>query len=160
MKPADMSPIPGKYSTHQKADLCILVILAGLIAAYLFHVLSVSTHLLNIILVLPASALALVLCGFELFCQSKAPGEEERPQESVRSVLPVIALFSAYVFTLPWLGFDVGTAVFVAAFLLVHGEKRWHWAIAYGVVFGSTVALAFSTLLPYPMPMLLMASEY
>lgn len=155
-----MHRTPGKYSTHQKADLCILVILASLIAGYLFHVMSVSTHLLNIILVFPIAILALVLCAVELVRQFKAQGEEERVQDSVRSVVPVISLFSAYVISLPWLGFDTGTAIFVTVFLLIHGEKRWHWAIAYGVVFGFTVALVFSALLPYPMPMLILPSEY
>ena len=57
------------FSTHQLADLGVLLALAGLILAYLLHVLSLSVHILNTILVLPISILALGLCGYELLRQ-------------------------------------------------------------------------------------------
>jgi hypothetical protein len=148
------------FSTHQLADLGVLLALAGLILAYLLHVLSLSVHILNTILVLPISILALGLCGYELLRQLTSEIGETKELESVRSVLPVMLLFSLYVLVLPWLGFDLGTALFVTVCLRVHGEKRWHWAIAYGFVFGFLLAIIFSSLLPYPMPMSILASEY
>jgi len=155
-----MNSSRGSFTGHQRADLGLLLVLIVVIGAYLDHVLSLSTHTVNVIFVLPFSILALVLCAVELLSQIKNPGREEPSHEPVRSVLPVITLFSAYVLLLPWLGFDVGTALFISLFLLIHGEKRWHWGIAYGIVLGFLAAWTFSALLPYPMPMLLLATEY
>ena len=76
----------------------------------------------------------------------------------MRSVLPIISLFVGYVLTLGWLGFDVGTAVFVAASLWVHGERRLQWALGYAISFSVIVSLLFSTMLPYPMPMLIFST--
>lgn len=148
------------FSRHQIVDLGVLLSLAGLIAVYCFHVWSISTHVLNTILVVPLSVLALGLCGVEFVRQLKDREHESKELEPVRSVLPVMLMFSLYVLSLPWLGFDVGTALFVMIFLLLHGERRWHWAVSYGLVFGFLAALTFSSLLPYPMPMLLLPSEY
>ncbi len=155
-----MDDSSGRFSTRRIIDICVLLAFAALIAAYLFQVWSVSDHLLNTILVLPVSMLALCLCALELFRQIKSGDYETPKHEPVRTVLPVMILFSCYVLSLPWLGFDVGTAVFIMAFLVLHGEKRWYWAVAYGLTLGFLAAFAFSTLLPYPMPMLVLPTEY
>jgi hypothetical protein len=76
------------------------------------------------------------------------------------SVLPVIILFAVYVLSLEWVGFDVGTVLFVASFLFLQGERRVTWLIAYSLVFGILVALFFSYMLPYPMPMTFIATDY
>src|SRR3546814_14704611 len=68
----------------------------------------------------------------------------------------LMALFALYVMTLPWLGFDVGSAVFVAAALVMDGERRL-WLIApvsIGFALGAT--LLFGLLLPYPMTTLVL----
>ncbi len=57
-------------------------------------------------------------------------------------------------------GFDVGTFLFIGVFLWLHGEKRIFWLLAYSFVFSASVALFFSTILPYPMPMLLLQTAY
>ena len=66
-----------------------------------------------------------------------------------------MGLFSAYVLTLGWLGFDVGTALFVGAFLWMQGERRIAWLAGYAVAFSLALTLFFSKMLPYPMPALL-----
>ena len=49
--------------------------------------------------------------------------EDKDKKEDITTVLPVIILFTLYVFTLEILGFDVGTVVFIALFLFFHGEN-------------------------------------
>ena len=66
-----------------------------------------------------------------------------------------MGLFSAYVLTLNWLGFDVGTALFVGAFLWLQGERRLRWLVGYSLAFALVLTLFFSRMLPYPMPTLL-----
>ena len=148
---------------HRLADLFVLCVLTLIVAGYLYDAYSASSHILNLILILPVGTLILVLCVVEFFTQMKAGAagtkDVEEP-EPVVTVLPVIGLFTAYVVSLNWLGFDVGTALFVAVFLWLHGERRIQWALGYGIAFGFLVALFFSVMLPYPMPMLILPTEY
>jgi hypothetical protein len=85
---------------------------------------------------------------------------ETSPLESARSVAPIASLFAVYVLTLEWLGFDVGTALFLSASMWIHGERRWHWNVGYAISFAVITSLLFSRLLPYPMPMLVLPSSY
>ena len=84
-----------------------------------------------------------------------AANEQQNQPET--STLPVILLFVGYVATLPWLGFDVGTFVFVALFLFLAGEQKWQWILGYSLTFAFSSALFFSNMLPYPMPLLLLS---
>jgi len=146
------------------ADLLVLLGLALFTSWYLYQAWSASSKIENLIFILPVAAITLLLCAFEAIKQvcSKAvnQAENEEQQESVLSVLPVMGLFAAYVLTLEWLGFDLGTVLFIAAFLLIQGERRPAWLVAYSLVFGALVALFFSNMLPYPMPMTFIATEY
>lgn len=148
---------------HSLADLFVIFSIAAIVSWYLFDAYSASSHIINLILVLPVSLGALALCVFEfihqLFSKPTEKNDFEAP-ETVLSVIPAITLFTLYIFTLAWLGFDVGTSLFIAAFLWLHGERRIHWALAYGISFGFLVALFFSFMLPYPMPMLILPSQF
>ncbi|MBT5169889.1 MAG: tripartite tricarboxylate transporter TctB family protein [Opitutales bacterium] len=143
---------------HQIADLAILVALASLVVWYILDALSSSTQVLNLILILPFTVLTLLLCLIQFIYQLIRPSVEALSVEAVKSVLPVIALFAVYTLTLPWLGFDVGTCLFVGAFLWFHGERRWPWIVGYSLSFASIVSLFFAAMLPYPMPMLVFPS--
>ena len=61
---------------------------------------------------------------------------------------------------LPLLVAVVGTALFVAAFLWLQGERRLPWLLGYSISLGFGLALFFSTMLPYPMPMLILQTAY
>jgi putative tricarboxylic transport membrane protein len=111
-----------------------------------------------LILILPFTILTMLLCLIQFFRQLVGRPIEERVVEPVKSVFPVISLFVVYTLTLPWLGFDVGTCLFIAAFLWFHGERRWVWIAGYSLSFASVTSLFFAAMLPYPMPMLLFPS--
>lgn len=147
-------------TTHQLADLCVLLTLGAMAGWYLWSSYSASAHIFNLILVLPLTLIILALCSVTFVRELLSPTPADPELESVASVAPVILLFCGYVLSLNWLGFDVGTFLFVLAFLIVHGESRWRWAVAYSLVFAAGVALFFSSLLPYPMPMLLLPAGF
>ena len=79
--------------------------------------------------------------------------------EPVADAALVVVLFVAYVVTLGWLGFDVGTSLFIGVFLWAHGEHRWCWLLAYSIAFGFGLAWLFAAILPYSMPLLLIAGN-
>ena len=142
------------------ADLVVLLTLAGLVTLYGFDTYQASSHVLNLILVLPVIALVLVLCLVQFVIELRDAKSDSPQRESALDVAPVIGLFAAYVLTLEWLGFDIGTMLFVAAFLWFQGERRWHWLIGYSLSLSFGLAVFFSAMLPYPMPMLILQSAY
>ena len=145
-------------SGYQIADLLVLIALAGLVVWYFIDARSASTHILNLILILPFTVLTLILCLIQFLRQLFSPPVKDPVVEPVKSVLTVIILFIVYTLTLPWLGFDLGTCLFIAAFLWFHGERRWPWIAGYSVSFASLASLFFAAMLPYPMPMLVFPS--
>lgn len=145
---------------RQVADLVVLLILAGLVCIYCVDTVRASTNVLNLIFVLPITVIVLALCLVEFLAGAPKSIPTEPERESVTQVLPVIALFAAYVVSLQWLGFDVGTFVFLAAFLRLHGEQRVAWLLAYAISIAFLLSVFFSNMLPYPMPMLLLNPAY
>ncbi len=144
----------GTFGRRRIADLAVLLVLAGLSALYCYDAVSASTHIYNLILVLPLTALVIAIClaQFVVILREEAPPAE--PAGRAADAGPVMLLFAAYVLSLNWLGFDVGTCLFIAAFLYLQGERRWPWLIGYSVAFAFIVTLFFSAMLPYPMPTL------
>ncbi|MFG1488182.1 tripartite tricarboxylate transporter TctB family protein [Oceanospirillum sp. HFRX-1_2] len=148
---------------HKKmyADLAVLAGLVAFVLWYLADAWSASQSVENLILILPIAGLAVLLCTLDLINQlRKGPTEEHDSREPIVEIMPVMGLFAAYVLTLEWLGFDVGTLLFVSAFLWLQGERRKVWLLGYGLCFAFLVALFFSYMLPYPMPMLLLPTDY
>jgi putative tricarboxylic transport membrane protein len=111
---------------------------------------------LNLILVVPVAVAILALCLAQFVLGVSKLRAEEEPKEPVSDVVPITLLFAAYILTLPWLGFDVGTSLFIAVCLWWHGERRWPWVLAYSISFAFALAYFFSSVLPYPMPMLIL----
>ena len=150
-----------KLNRHQLFNLGILLALFLLTGAYLWDTWRASSRINNLIFVLPLTSLILVLCltAFvrELASAGQVPGDQPEPdrESTETSTLAVVLLFVGYVLTLPWLGFDVGTFVFIAVFLRLAGERTWSWTLGYSLVFAFSSAMFFSYMLPYPMPLLL-----
>ncbi len=158
-----MTDVPaesGKPDKHRVADLVVLLILAGLTAIYGIDSYRASSHILNLILVLPVTVIVLALCAIQFATDVRRVREQGAAAEPIRGIVPVMALFAVYVATLEWLGFDVGTFLFIGTFLWLHGERRWQWIVGYALAFSMLMALFFSTMLPYPMPLLLIESAY
>ena len=155
-----MSDEPTIVNNSKFGDLLVLVLLAGLVAIYGYDSVRASTHILNLILVLPLTIIVLLLCTIQFAMDLATRKNIASEKAPVRDVLPVMALFAAYVVSLEWLGFDAGTFLFLVAFLRLHGERRLPWLIGYSFSFASLMTLFFSSMLPYPMPMLILQTAY
>lgn len=146
-------------STEKIANSIVILCLATFVLWYAFDTHNASSSLENIILILPIAAITLCLCIYEFFTQ-KDMQEKEETKESISSVVPVMILFTLYVLSLEYLGFDIGTILFLGLFLFFHGEKRFAWILGYSLVYGFIIAYFFSQMLPYPMPMILLPTDY
>ena len=148
-----------KINKSRAADLVVLLVLASLVTAYGIDSYSASTEILNLILVLPLTIIVLVLCLIQFVVELR-DSTSTPARENIADVAPVIGLFAVYVLSLNWLGFDVGTVLFVAAYLWLQGERRLPWLLGYSIALGFALALFFSAMLPYPMPMLVLSTAY
>ena len=174
-----MSEPAGPIRTNRAGDRIVIVVLVAFVILYCVDAIRASRDILNLILVLPLSVAVTVLCLVQFLISLRetrvegavsAAGQEpaadaaesaesvEHDVLPVADVLRVVGLFAFYVLTLPWLGFDIGTCLFLAAFLWLHGERRWTWLVGYSLGFGLLAALFFSRMLPYPMPMFLLGA--
>lgn len=148
---------------HRKmlADLTVLAGLAMFTLWYLYDAWQASTSAENLILILPIAGLTMLLCAMDLIQQLRSGAtEQHESREPVADIMPVMGLFVVYVLTLERLGFDLGTVLFIAIFLWLQGERRKIWLLGYSLSFGFLVALFFSYMLPYPMPMMLLSTDY
>jgi putative tricarboxylic transport membrane protein len=148
------------FNKHRIADLLVLLLLASLVAIYCVDAVRASTSILNLIFVLPLTVIVLVLCLIQFVINVPKLQSETDKKEPIKDILPVVGLFAAYVISLHWLGFDVGTSLFLAVFLWLHGERRWPWVIGYSIGIAFALSIFFSKMLPYPMPMLILNSSY
>jgi putative tricarboxylic transport membrane protein len=142
---------PTNRSRARVADIAFLLCLAVLVALYCLDAIGASTDILNLIFVLPVAVVVLALCLVQLVVVIRSATGAER-SDPVSAMAPVIALFTAYVLLLPGLGFDLGTMLFIAAFLWLKGERRWPLLVGYSIGFAIVLTIVFSQLLPYAMP--------
>ncbi|MDX1499296.1 MAG: tripartite tricarboxylate transporter TctB family protein [Woeseiaceae bacterium] len=147
---------------RQIADIAVVALLGLLTGLYLWDAVRASTAFLHLILVAPLAVLILALCLLVLVRTlatrpAADAGAGGAPRDEAAGALIAIGLFTAFVAALPWLGFDGATFLFIAAFLRLHGESSWLRIVIYALAFSLGLALGFSALLPYPMPMLLPA---
>ena len=147
-------------SNERIANSIVILCLATFVVWYALDAHNASSSLENMILILPVCAITLCLCLYDFFTSKDDTKEEKEKKESFSTVIPVMILFALYVITLEYLGFDLGTVIFLALFLFFHGETRWTWIIGYSIVFGFLIAFFFSMMLPYPMPMMVFTTDY
>lgn len=148
-------------STNKRdyGDLLVLMALAGFALWYLQDAIRVSSAVQNLLLILPLSIVVLALVLLELALRLKKGTlltRQEDEGEPLHRTLPVVGLFAAYVISLETLGFDVATVLFIAAFLVLKGERKWLLLGGYSLTFGFGVAFFFAQMLPYPMHMLIL----
>jgi len=144
----------------------LIAIMAGITIYYLHDAWAASSQVRNLILVLPASILALTLCiivlldvasdAFRPPASDVAVADDREPL--LQRLRPAILMgtFALYILSLPYLGFDVSTALFLAVSLLIDGERRPLLIVGVSVGFAALVTIAFRWLIPYPLPILIL----
>ena len=141
------------------------VVFAGLLAlvfaGYAAHIFSVSRRLTDWILIGPVAVIGITALAFAAFTDLRKGRLEpdvkvEKPDTaSDRTAFFLMLLVVAYALSMPWLGFDVGTAIFIALALIIQGERRI-WLTAFvSIVSAVLLVLVFKHLLWVRMPTLI-----
>jgi hypothetical protein len=121
----------------------------------------------NLILIVPASAAALVLYAFvaagcfRAIPRGQVPVPARRPLEPGIGVKIVgtMAMLGAYALAGPLIGFDVATFAYILAMLLFLGERRIVILVLVPVLFCAVVIYSFGTLLATPLPLLFFGGD-
>ena len=115
----------------------------------------------NLILIVPASAIALILYLVVLagcFVPIKTDAAEARAPLAAALVWKIagsMALLGAFAVAGPLIGFDVVSFVYILAMLLLLGERRIWVLVLAPLIFSALAIYCFGTLLATPLPMLL-----
>lgn len=149
--------------------LLLLLLICGVVVAYLLDARATSLRTNNLLLVQPASILALILAAIVLpqcFRRKKDTAEDEAAaeptpaaQESWRDLGKIAALaaaFGAFAISLETIGFDVATFIFVALGVYICGERRLWLIGVFSAVFTAAIVYGYQLLVPYPFPLLVL----
>lgn len=135
------------------------MVLAAVMVFYAWSVIDVARRTTDWLLILPAAgigAVAALWAGVGDLRRSPRLDQlvEATRSETVRPLI-LIALTLLYACTVPWVGFDVGTALFILLCLLVQGERSW-WRLALASAGGAALmSWVFVDLLMVRLPVLL-----
>lgn len=137
--------------------LLLVLGIAVVVIAYLLDARSVSLRTNNLLLVQPASLFALVLVAIVLpqcFRRADLAADDARQGDPTREEFLKFAALAGslalFVFTMEWIGFDVGAWLFTAIGLYVCGERRPLVLLVYPIVFAALVVIGFKAIIPFP----------
>jgi len=147
-------------SLDKRVNFGVLLAVTLFVLWYLYDAYKALASIENLILIGPIAVVTLGLCVAEFIRYLREDETNNSDKENIRDVLPAMVIFIGYVLSLEYLGFDIGTTLFTAIFLKVHGEKNWKMILIYSVLFGFLVSYFFSLMLPYPMPMSILPTDY
>ncbi|MCT7376760.1 tripartite tricarboxylate transporter TctB family protein [Chelativorans salis] len=139
--------------------LALLAVIAGVVVAYWMDARATSLKVNNLLLVQPASVLALMLVALvvpQCFKRTVPGADEEVPAESLSDLGKVAALaacFGAFTTTLEIVGFDVATFLFMIAALFICGERRWWLNLSFSAAFTMLLIYGYGALIPFPFPL-------
>lgn len=139
--------------------LVLLVAIAAVVVAYLLDARATSLKTNNLLLVQPASVLALILVAIVLpqVVVRRIADEDAAARWAERmkmaKVFLLAAAFGLMVFSMERIGFDVATFLFMAVGLWICGERRVWLVGGFAAVFTVAVIYGYQQLVPYPFPL-------
>jgi hypothetical protein len=139
--------------------LLVLVGIVGFCAWYLQDTRAASLNVQNLMLIEPAAILAfacavIILRDVVTITAAPAGPFREGLSPSTRfKILGSMATLGCYVGAMPYLGFDVATALYVCASLLVLGERRIVVLLTMPIVFSVVTILLFRQVVSIPLPL-------
>ncbi|WJS05988.1 tripartite tricarboxylate transporter TctB family protein [Roseibium aggregatum] len=108
----------------------------------------------NLIILAPASLLAIVLVAVIVFSQWGREEDQGESQRKTAGDILLLALFCGFCGSMFYIGFDVATFFFVWLGIVICGERSLWKPPLFSLVFTATVTSAFGALFPFPMPTL------
>lgn len=129
--------------TIRPGALVFAVLVALALGIYAWTILGAARNPGDWLLILPAVGIGITALGWAAIVDGRRflrSGARLGPQLPEGVTKPVILLFliAGYAITLPFAGFDIGTAIFLGLALLVQGERRL-WLVLLNAVIGTAL---------------------
>ncbi len=151
--------------------LLFALALALAMGFYAWSILDSARRTTDWLLIVPAALVGIAALVFALTGDLKglftAPSAEKPAPQAEPGDAPASGWFSGdvvgfalmllvlgYALALPWLGFDLGTFLFVALALLIQGERRWLRLVFVSILSAGLFVYVFKTLLGVRLPTL------
>ncbi len=156
-----------RLTARSRAGLVLATAMTGWCVWYSIDTYGASASIQNLIFIAPATAVV-VLLYFILLAQAAIgrrngePAADDARQggmptgDEVLRPLALMVFLGAYAFLLPVIGFDVATVLLIGGGLIVLGERRPLFVIAYSLGFAGVVVAAFKYMLTLDMPTLVL----
>jgi len=139
--------------------LSLALVIAVVMIFYAVSVVEVARRTTDWLLIVPGAAIGAAAALWAGIADIRTSPTVDRlvaagRGEAARPII-LIALTGLYACAVPWIGFDVGTVIFILLCLLVQGERCW-WKLALASI-GGAVAMTwvFVDLLMVRLPVLL-----
>lgn len=142
--------------------------LAGWAVWYCWDAWHANASVENMIMILPVSAIALVLYFFVIAGSIKRVGQaneqivSSREPHSRRTAIRIagsMALLAAFVVAAPLVGFDVASFLYMLLMIVFLGERRILVLAIFPLLFTVVVIYCFGTLLATPLPVLILRGQ-
>ena len=154
------SPTPTPRRARRIEHLALLLVIAGWMVWFFFDSWRVSASIENLMLIAPATALALALIVFlAIRTLARGPTAADAAFTSLATegrTIAFIALFAAFIAGLNFGLFDIATFVFVAGSLILLGERNRLLAVGYAAAFTAFVVFSIRAMVPYPVETVLL----
>ena len=145
--------------------IAFVTAIAVICLIYVIDTLSVSHHINNTILVVPAAGLILLLYVWVVISEIRirrvdpdvGNGQDQaismEDKQALAKSIALMALTGAYVFFTEFVGLDIASFVFLILVLILLGERRPLFILCYALIFTLVVVGGTGALIPYPIPM-------
>lgn len=149
--------------------LAFATAIAGWIVWYCWDAWHANAAVENLILILPASVIAVVLYLFVVLGSikrakqpvKKAPSPvESASQKTAMKIAGSMVALAGFVIAAPFIGFDVASFAYILIMMVFLGERRIAVLLIFPLLFSVVVIYSFGTLLSTPLPVLILRGQY
>lgn len=168
---APSAPSAPARAPEMLGPLLLALFLAVAMGAYAFSILDAARRVTDWLLIAPVALIGIICLGVAAHddwrraraaraaaaaAQAPAPQEHAPQQEATpgdaRIGAALVVLVLAYAGSIPWLGFDLATALFVALALVLQGERRAHVVAPMALLTAGLLVWIFKHLMGVPLP--------
>lgn len=138
--------------------LLLLVVIGGVILAYLLDARAASLKVNNLLFVQPAALIGLALVAAVLpqcFRRLSADVGAE-PLSALARPMMMMAALIAMAFVMDVIGFDIAVFLFLVIGLWLCGERNWLINIGFSAVFTVVLIYGYGAIIPFPFPLLIL----
>lgn len=153
--PEPVATAPDQPNPVDAGALAFALVAAGAMAVYAYGVVQSSRTVADYILILPAAVIGAGAILVSVLGDIVRRGVSFAGLAGAdRQPVLLLVLTGVYAATVPFVGFDVGTAAFIALALLIQGERRIWLLLLAGLLGSGLTVYLFHDLLMVRMPVL------